>query len=289
VEDLMKYTGPITAGGQIFTAENFTDALEYHVEYGYQKIGTEKAERKVILGDLGREFIGKISALPASKWLGLWSDFLALTQKRQIMFYSVDPAVQALIERNNWSGEIKQTNGDYLLVVDSNLVSLKTDPAVKRDINYEIKNENGRLRAKVKVNYDHQGNFNWKTTRYRTYTRICVPTGSEFIGSDGFVTEDKKPIAADVSEDLGKKVFGGFLSIEPQTKKQLIVEYYLPKNVQNLVDSGMYTLFVQKALGTGAFPLTIDLNFGKKIVSGTERNFAKKTDLGVDREFNVKF
>jgi len=288
IEKLIGLMGPISINGKTFTAENFTEALEYHVEYGYKEEGTEVAARKTILGDLGKEFIKNITTLPATKWIELWSVFEELVSQKQIMFYSTNPELQTLIQKNNWSGEVKQTASDYLLVSDANLASLKTDPAVKKKITYQITPENNRLRAKVMVEYNHVGNFDWRTTRYRTYTRLYAPLGSQLISSDGFFDETKKTVPAIVSEELGKSVFGGFLSIEPQTKKTLTVEYYLPQNISDSVLFGMYTLFVQKPLGSQAILLTVDLNFGKTVEGIKEKQYRKDTDLSVDRLFQIK-
>lgn len=288
IEKLLGFTGPITMKGKTFTAENFTDALEYHVEYGYKDTGADVAARKTIVGDIGKEFIKKITALPASKWLDLWSAFGQLTAQKQIMFYSNNADLQSLIEKNNWSGEMKKTDGDYLLVSDANLASLKTDPAIKKKITYQIIPDNNKLRAKVTVEYNHVGNFDWKTTRYRTYTRLYAPLGSQLISSDGFIDETKKAVPAIVSEELGKTVFGGFLSIEPQTKKTLTFEYYLPKNISDNALSGMYTLFVQKPLGSQAILLTVDLNFDKTVGGIEPKTYHNDTDLSLDRMFEIK-
>ncbi len=289
VEKLMARTGPITIVGKTFTADNFTEALEYHVEYGYRQTGIDMSDRKTIMGDLGREFIKKITNLSAGNWAGLWSDFLKLASERQIMMYSVNVDAQKLIEKNNWSGKINYTTDDYFLVVDANLASLKTDPAVFRKITYQVRPDGEKLKAKIIVEYDHRGNFDWRTTRYRTYTRVYAPLGSKLISSDGYIDENKKPALAETFEDLGKTVFGGFMSIEPQTKKILTLEYYLPINFADKLKKGLYKLFVQKQLGTRAFPLTIDLDFGKTVGAVNDRIFHQETNLNVDREFEVKF
>ena len=127
-----------------------------------------------------------------------------LFKQKQIMIFSNNEELQKNLERNNWSGAIKKTDSDYLLVVDANLASLKTDPAVKRKIKYELSLEGNDYKARVSIEYDHGGEFDWKTTRYRTYTRIYVPEGSRLISADGFINEQNKKVEADVSNDLDK-------------------------------------------------------------------------------------
>ncbi|MBI5731869.1 MAG: DUF4012 domain-containing protein [Candidatus Magasanikbacteria bacterium] len=292
VEKLMDLTGPVEVNGRKFEAANFTEELEYHVEYGYKEAGRGLAERKIIIGELGRALLKKLSSLAPWKWGELWAAANDLIKERQMMFYSNNPETQKIFLENDWAGEIKETKGDYLAVVDSNLASLKTDPVIKRRIFYYIvpqvtgyKAEVVGYKAEVRVEYDHQGSFDWKTTRYRTYTRIYVPAGSRLIGAEGFMDEKKNPAEAVVEEELGKISFGGFLSLEPKDRKVLTISYYLPKEIAQNIQKGLYTLFVQKQLGSGRTPLTVYLDFGKKGKDGQPIILRRETDLSVDREF----
>src|SRR6185295_17089120 len=108
------------------------------------------------------------------------------------------------------------------MVVDANLASLKTDFAMNRTLRYEIlKNTAGQWIGRTTVHYENHGHFDFKTSRYRTYTRLYVPLGSQLVRVVGALQNDKilnpkgdqgKP---DVSTELGLTVFGAFTSIEP--------------------------------------------------------------------------
>lgn len=285
VEKMMAISGPLTIDGKEFSSDNFTEDLEYHVEYGYKETGQAVEERKSIIGDLSKALLSKLSSLPPWRWGEIWSSISNLLQEKQIMIFSNNNDLQKILETNDWAGTIKKTESDYLLITDSNLASLKTDLAVKRKITYTLKPSGDNYLAQVKITYDHQGKFDWRTTRYRTYTKIYVPQGSVLVKADGFINEKKEPVASDVSLELDKTVFGGFLSIEPQTKKTLTVEYLLPERINNQIKNNLYTLFVQKQLGTNNNSLTIDLNFGK---TNNEKTFFQETDLSVNREFQLK-
>lgn len=289
VEELMKYTGPLTVNGQTFDAKTFTNELEYHVELGYQEAGVAKSERKAILGDLGREFLRKLEGVSPWQWKNIWSLGLNLLAQRQIMIYSNYEDMQKLLVKNNWAGEVKSVAGDYFLVADANLASLKSDPAVKHAINYTVRREGNRLRVKAVITYIHEGGFDWKTTRYRTYTRIYVPAGIELVKAEGFIDKDKKPAPVEINTDLGKTVLGGFISIEPKETKSLTLDYFLPEAVVKQVEAGTYTLFVQKQLGTLNHQLTVDLDFGKKIAQTGKNQYQLQTDLSVDRIFQISF
>lgn len=284
VEKLMEITGPLKVGGKEFGPANFTEELEYHVEYGFRETGQPVAERKAIIGDLSRALLHRVTSLPPWRWGEVWGTFLNLLKEKQIMIFSNNADLQNILARNDWAGLIKETTSDYLLVVDSNLASLKTDPSVKRKITYKIRPSGDDYLAQVVVEYDHQGSFDWRTTRYRTYTKIYAPLGSKLVGAEGFIDEKKNSASPDLGSELNKSFFGGFLSIEPQTKKTILVEYTLPANIKEQIKNGLYTLFVQKQLGTLSHTLTVDLDFGK--TNGAHKIF-QNTDLRTDREFQL--
>jgi len=285
VEKMMAISGPLTINGKEFTSDNFTEDLEYHVEYGYKEIGQAVEDRKSIIGDLSRALMSKLSSLPPWRWGEIWAGISDLLEEKQIMIFSNNNSLQNILEKKDWAGIIKKTDSDYLLVTDSNLASLKTDLAVKRKITYTLKPSGDNYLAQVRIEYDHRGKFDWRTTRYRTYTKIYVPQGSTLIKAEGFINEEKKSVAPDVGSELDKIFFGGFMSIEPQTKKTLTVEYLLPERISNQIKNNLYTLFVQKQLGTLNNSLTVDLNFDK---TEGEKHFFQETDLSVNREFEFK-
>ncbi len=293
VEELAKITGPVTVANKVFNAENIIDELQYQVEVGFLKDDTPRAERKELVGDLGRELLKKVADLPPWKWAGIYSMAQKMFGEKQLMIWSANDAMEAALVKQGWAGEIKKVAGDFLMVVDANLSALKTDPKVDRFIRYEIKPEGARLKARATIAYNHHGQFDWKTTRYRTYTRVYVPFGSELISSSGFVENDKikskgkiEPVPAKVTEELGQTVFGGFIAVEPGEKETLILEYYLPEKIVQQAARGLYTLFVQKQLGSAAYKLTVEANFGKKDGQG---NLRAETDLREDRSFDSSF
>ncbi len=196
---------------------------------------------------------------------------------------------------------MRQTDGDFLMIVDANLASLKTDPDVKRSITYSVKPEGDDLVATASIEYFNQGSFDWKSTRYRTYTRIYVPKGSELLENGGYMDNDKlhggRKAEATVSEELDKTVFSGFISIEPKTRGTLTVKYKLPRSLADAIEQDAYRLLVQKQPGTEAHALGVDITATKTIQSyspaeGAQqegKNLVFTTTLQHDRMFEVRF
>jgi len=213
--------------------------------------------------------------------------------------------VSGLVEHCNRCLKTERWGGSVvLMVVDANLASLKTDRVVERTINYSLWRDGSGVRVKTVITYKNKGWFDWRTTRYRTYTRIYVPEGSILVGSRGAMENDKifdplqRPGQVEIKNELGKTYFGAFISIEPGEEKTLEFEYILPPWIEKNIQNGLYKLFVQKQAGTLGHPLTLNLNFDKKIKSATPAEEQKEwgdeiyklqTDLKVDREIEVGF
>ncbi len=294
--DLMKLTGPVTIENVTYTPENFLDLLQYRVEKDYIRLGESTWQRKEVIGDIAKTIKQRLLDLPLNRWqelIHITSDNIA---RKNLLLYSRDPSLQQLIREQGWSGEVRHTWGDFVMVVDANLAALKTDAVMNRQINYKLTQlDNGRLKATLTVNYFHNGTFDWKTSHYRTYTRVYVPSGSKLVKSTGFT---EGPTA--VGEEFDKTYFGGFLRVAPKQMAQLVFEYELPERMAaNMAQYKNYSLLVQRQPGTQVSKLTVDLSFKNAIQSynpatlysqAKEPNrFAADGDLRTDRSFLINF
>lgn len=298
IESLLNLTGPIQVDGVTFNSENVIEILQYQVEKGFYRQGISESERKEIIGSLATKLLDKLLSLPQNRWPDFWSSFQNDVKEKQILVYLTDHELQSLVEDQNWAGQIRSWGGDYFAVVDANMASLKSDPGVFRTIDYSLEEKDKELIATLKINYDNKGTFNWKSTRYRTYTRVLVPEGSTLIESSGAMENDKlhggRLGKVEVTSELGKTVFGVFISIEPQEQGSLTFKYKLPIKVAD----NEYSLLIQKQPGTGIYPLTISLNFDKKIksflpqdllTSVDNNKISLKNNLKEDLEFKIGF
>lgn len=277
VADLLRVTGPVEAGAHAFTADNVADEIEYQVEVAFAKDGIPLAQRKEILAELVDRMKEKLYALPSARWGEAAAAFERAVTGKQVLFFSRDAGAQKAIEAAGWGGAIRPPAwGDALMVVDANLASLKSDPAVERDTRYEIyRNSSGGWVGRVTQRYRHTGRFDWKTTRYRTYARVLVPAGSRFVRVEGALLDDKlrqpsgESAGADVFEENGFAAFGAFTSVEPGQSKELVFEFLLAPQVAEAIASGAYRLQAFKQAGTVGNGLTLHLNLGKNLTSAS--------------------
>lgn len=295
VSGILKILGPIKVDGQEFTAANFTDALEYRVEVGFAAKGIPRAQRKEIIGVLAEEILGKIYALPLRDWAAVLSSVAGSLEEKHLLLTSSDPEAQKIFDEENWSGRVKDTASDYLLVVDANLNGLKTDPEVSRSVSYSLKKDGEKYLAEVKIRYTHSGARDYKTGRYRDYLRVFTPLGSQLrYFSDG---DGDKTTKVDVGDELGKTWFGFFTTVEVGGTEELVFRYELPERVKYQIEQNLYSLLAQKQAGTLANRLTLSLNFDKKIavapasgwLENSGKTFRAETDLRVDRIITIGF
>ena len=304
-EDVLRLTGPLTVEGEQFTADNLVDKLEFEVEKAFAEKGIARSERKAIVGSLAKAVFDKTVKFSLPQLLTLVNVVQRDLAQGHVLLFARDPTLEGLILDHDWGGKLQEPSGDYLSVIDANLASLKTDPEVSRDISYSVKPDGlGGFEGRVAVTYANHGSFTWKTTRYRTYTRLFLPRGSQLLGVTGAMDNDKlnnpagKPGTADSGEESNKAWFGAFISIEPGETKTLEFRFRLARLIQAGLLSNQYTLTFEKQPGTPGYGLTLDLDFGKKLTSAEppekpedfgNTRYQTKTDLTLDRYFKVYF
>lgn len=292
--DLLAITGPIVVEEVEYNKDNFQNILEYKVEKGYVLLGIPSWERKEIIGDIAKEIKIKLFDLPATFWPEVIRTVDMNITRKNILVYLTNIELQNLVKKYGWSGEVKSSEGDYLMVVDANLAAFKTDAVMSKSINYNVEKGYNGLFTKLNISYSHHGSFDWRTTRYRTYTRIYLPLGSQLIKAQG-ISEGQ----VEIGSELGKTYFGAFISIEPGKIGNLYFEYKLPSYLEEkLAEEGDYKLLIQKQPGNNINELIVDLRLGDAVKSYSPTGFYVRknreqirweTDLNSDREFKVNF
>lgn len=253
IVDLLAVTGPIEVEDITFDTYNFVDELEYYTYEGFSEEGVASRDRKELIGELGVKMIDYFLNSDLEKWGKVW-DIVndSLTQKH-IMFNFDDKQRQKLVERQNWDNRVKAYDQDYLMVVDANLDSLKTDRFTDKDIEYKISQEDEKIIAQVKLTYANNAQPSEKTSDLKEYTRIYTPLGSEFIEISG--NDDE----VDMYQELGKQVYGALWNIPIGETREMNFKYELPRNV---FDEDQYSVLVQKQAGTAGHDFKLNFDFG---------------------------
>ena len=300
VEDVLNALGAVEVDSFIFNKDNFVSQLQYLVEVGFQAQKVPFFQRKNIIGRLSQELIARLEKLNFEGWLTIFKSLFNNLNQKNILIYSKDANLQNLATEQNWSGAINNTPDDFLMVVDANLAALKSNQCVERQIKYSLLPIEDKIKARVDINYKNNCSFTWQTTRYRTYTRIYVPLGSEWLKTEGSMDTDRSPKKGftDLSEENNKTIFGTFIAIEPGKTGALSFEYNLPDYlIKKISASSFYHLYLQKQPGTKNDKIFLDLQFDQKIKNSLPENstllnagrYQLTTNLEIDRKIKLEF
>ena len=249
IGDLLRLVGPIVVRGETYTPDNFQPLLQYNVEVAYKDQNISAWDRKDIVDELMSELkscLFKLSADKLSELIKIVDNNIA---EKNLQVYFPNAGWQSLAQEIGLSGEVKNPGSDYLMIIDANLGAFKSDAVIKKDITYTLNQNKDGLSAVVRLDYRHEGGFDWRTTRYRSYTRIYAPLGSRLISLKG-VDETTADISVTDDSGLNKTVFGFFWTIEPGTGASAILSYNLPDRINVQMKTGVYGLMVQRQAGS---------------------------------------
>lgn len=290
-ESILEVVGPVTVDGIEFSSENVTELLEFEVEFGYEDRGIDFEQRKALVGKLTQAVIKEIYELPVTEWGSLFQIIQEDLVQKQLAIYSFDKKTQAAFEDADWSSGVDIGNAiDQLFVVDANMHALKTDASIDRSIEYRIQPDGDGYVATVQAKYTHFGAYDLFTSDYKSYTRVYMPIGSEILSSN--------QEQYDVAEELGMMSIGTYFEVVPGETKTIEYTYRLPVSITDAINKNLYELVVIKQMGADNFPLTLDLDFGKKVRAAYpgeenkyfgDNKYNMNTDLVQDTFVRVQF
>jgi len=221
-----------------------------------------KEDRKGILGDLLYVLMQKaLGFSPSQYWGPLSQEMLKNMSEKHILVYLKDENMQKAVEAINYGGKIRQTDGDYVHVNDTNFAGAKSNLFVDHTIKSEtdIKSD-GTVERTLTLTYKNpfkHSDCNLEkgllciNATLPNWLRIYVPKGSKLVGFQG---SEKK---VQTYDELEKTVYEGFLRINPKGTARAIIKYTLPFKVQNQKD---YSLLIQKQPGTKGHAIEVDVN-----------------------------
>ncbi len=213
--------------------------------------------RKAFLGPLMYSILANVMAQPKSKMPELFNTALNSVYSKNVMLYYTDPKAQIAAESFNAAGRVRQTDNDYLMIVDTNFAGAKTNIWVsyKADQKIEVSGD-GSVTKTLTLTYSNPQQKAVRITQarnlngqFRDWLRIYVPKGSELVEAKGFESGQA------AGEDLDKTVFEGFFTLSPGNTRQISLKYKLPIKMKS-----QYKLLIQKQGGTKVFPYTISIN-----------------------------
>jgi hypothetical protein len=292
VERLLDITGPIDMSleyGVVIDSANFWETTQKIVEHDnlllthpeetvdFQKSSEEivsslplyqdlennsENKPKKIIGDLMARILEILpEKLNEENLVNIISLFEDSVQEKQIMLYFSDSDLQKEAISRNLAGELKSSDRDYLLVVNTNIAGQKTDRKMSEKIEHLSQVEDsGRIIDSLKILRYHEGLKNEALTGVRNvnWLRVYVPLGSRLISASGFSVPDasyfEEPQADWLDSDFlqaerlavtdplsglkiyqenGKTVYAGWVMTDPGQIADIRFSYELPFNIYN--------------------------------------------------------
>ncbi len=261
VVNLLKILGPVDMPeyGVTIDAENFMFEAQKAVEITYDKAANTP---KAFIGDLAPVLLDRITKADMTTFLAILNLVGTSLAQKDIQLNFASDTLQAATNELGWSGAMKQTSGDYLEVVNTNLGGGKTDSVIDQNVDVAVTiRDDGTVENTVTVTKVHRGIANALFTGKNNvdYIRLYVPEGSELLAADGFEAPidsgfevSDVPLATDedlslamsaVNKDLvsgtdtwdenGKTVFGNWMQTKPGETQTVRFTYRLPFTVES--------------------------------------------------------
>ncbi len=300
LQKILAITGPIEMKEYDVTVDkdNFVEEVQNEVEVDFD---LEVNQPKRIISDLTPEILNQLlGAKDLKKVAGVFAVLEESLREKHMLFYSFDGDIQNLISENGWSGEVLQTEKDYLMVINSNINGYKTDGVVDEEIFHEAEiMPNGAVVNTVKIRRTHNGgdtDYEWWNKVNSNYMRVYVPLGSKLLSVSGqtrdivkdpldykalgFKTDpdvERQEKEMTIDEDSGthiyeednKTVFGNWVYVSPKEVVEIEYKYMLPFEMdfnKNEERADSYSLLIQKQPGSAGSKFESEI----KTYSGVE-------------------
>lgn len=285
IKGLLAITGPIEMPtyGITITKDNFISQTQTQVESLYDK---EENRPKKIISDLTPMLLEKLfqntNQNQADNTVKLIRNIENAFKEKRILIYHRDERIEQMLQKRGWGGEVIQTEGDYVSVVNSNINGYKTDAVIEENISLDTRIlTDGSLINTLTIKRKHLGGdseYDWYNRVNANYMRVYVPQGSILLEAKGNTAEDyiapmdysnfskdsdvikiENNIKLDeesktqIFEESGKTVFGNWVYVSPKEEVTVVYKYKLPFKVsfQDFTSQAdTYKVLVQKQSGS---------------------------------------
>lgn len=290
LSQILKVIGPVSVPGENDPISSET-VLDYLRSERAIFLGTPQPERA---GDR-KQFIGNLASALSQKIIqknysttALFETFLRLLDEKHVLLYFEDPEAQAFVTQRNWDGGIHPpANGDFLMVVDTNVGFNKTSTIRDLSLNYEVDlrdPENPKAHLKVSMSnhtpvavecYQSPGSVGiWIEQPnkypmydcYWSYLRVYTPAANILLSANPpsipagrLISEKEVPPHVDIFDEglPGIQVWGMLLVVPPGETYNTVFDFQLSPGVVKKTAPGewAYHLKIQKQAGVQALPL----------------------------------
>lgn len=278
LEMALRILGPVDvpAFEERVDATNFMQIIEVYAHPPGYKEDTREAEdlRKVVLPDrkafvreLADALLERAKALEPGQWLRVAEALRTSLREKHLLLYFHEPSVAQPLAAVGWDGGVRPpAQGDFLLVVETNVGYSKANRYVGRTVDYQLRlgPDAAPAGARVTVTY-RNGNsaparhcsaeevdfYTADDSCYKSYLRVYVPSGSIPAGATGLSS------ALEWFSEGEATVLAGLVVLPPGETRQVEFAYVPPREIT--AGSGQYQLTLLKQPGVEELPTTVTL------------------------------
>ncbi|MFC1788068.1 DUF4012 domain-containing protein [Patescibacteria group bacterium] len=288
VADLLNLLGAVEMPeySRTINAENFITEAQKIVELEYDR---QENKPKAFIGDLAPKLLERALEKTAEDFLVVLDHVAYGLNTRDIQLFFTTDDLEEEILNLGWGGDLKWTDGDYLMVVDTNLGGGKTDGVIEQKVNLEVEiDQTGLITNTVTIARSHYGERGALFTGVNNvdYLRLYVPKGAKLVSASGFSIPDEslfeKPedtwridddifysqesysvdqqSQTHIYNENGKTVFGNWVQTMPGKTSIATFKYQLPFGIENLKQTDSFFDKIKDFIGltsTNRYTLTI--------------------------------
>jgi hypothetical protein len=243
---LLDVVGPVDVPeyGERVSPDTLNDQMDRYVHSGD---ASNELGRKQFTAALSTALLQRLLAAPRAQLPGIVQAVRAALDEQHLLVWMADEAADRVFAARRWDGELLRSDGDALMLVDTDVAGTKQSQHVARDAVYEVDlHDAAAPAASLTVTYTNASNpgqrpeLRYFKVNYRTWLRIYAPAGATLTRSDGF----DGPVSTD--RECGRTVFAGEVLIPEGATRQVGLHYALP---QTVIANGAYDLLVQQQPG----------------------------------------
>jgi hypothetical protein len=300
VKSLLTVLGPVQVEAVSYpiTAENV-------VAFMRQAKGQAEASgenRKSFMNELGGAILDKIKTSKDIPWMNLVKVLQADLNAHHMLLQFDDTGMAAMLAERGWDGALRSDEGDFLMVVDSNVGFNKVNAVVEESLTYDVDLSDpvapkGTLTV-LQTNHatqgvpckqfdmHYQGSYENLVNRcYWDYLRVYKPLGTQYLEGTPhevpglwMVSGTAVPARVDMLDDKieGVQGFGTLLVVPGGDSLETSFRFQLPSQVIGTGEGSrtkVYHLRVQKQAGTLPQVMTVRINLpsgAKLLISSPE-------------------
>lgn len=331
LEMMLRVFGPIYVDGAPYpiTADNVLVYLRSAKEESSQAERPADWNRKSFLNPVASAALNKLITENSINWQIVFPFIFRALEERHLILKFDDPVLGEVINRHGWDGAVQTGNGDFLMVVDSNIGFNKTNAVVEGNLFYDIdltepvhptsdltiirkNNASAKVPCLQWDEREIQGDNSYPIDRcYWNYLRVYVVNGGILLDASPppvipnaqtvFDRSMPTPRVDVLDEEIdGVQAFGTLMVVPGGKSVSATYHFALPSDILEYEASSnqtIYRLKVQKQPGTIAIPITIrvHLPLHSQLISAYPdalvqgKNILFTTNLMTDIEIQVVF